>query len=121
MDLVAQTAERGWNALTLPTRYGGGDTGLARARAAALTMMALPGSAYVYQGEELGLEQVDVPPSDRQDPAWFRGGGPGRDGCRVPVPWSGTEPPFGFGPGAGQPWLPMPAHWSTSTVTCPVV
>jgi len=98
------------------TRYGGGGTGLARARAAALTMMALPGSAYVYQGEELGLEQVDVPPSDRQDPAWFRGGGPGRDGCRVPVPWSGTAPPFGFGPGAGQPWLPMPAHWSTSTV-----
>jgi glycosidase len=53
-------------------RYGGGATGLARARRPRSTMMALPGSAYVYQGEELGLEQVDVPPSDRQDPAWFR-------------------------------------------------
>ena len=54
------------------TRYGGGPTGLARARAAALTMMALPGSAYVYQGEELGLEQVEVAPEHRQDPSWFR-------------------------------------------------
>ena len=51
------------------TRYGGGAVGLARARAATLTMLALPGSAYVYQGEELGLEEVDVAPADRQDPA----------------------------------------------------
>ena len=55
------------------TRYGGGTVGVARSRAAVLTMMAMPGSAYVYQGEELGLEQVDVPPELRQDPAYFRG------------------------------------------------
>jgi alpha-glucosidase len=99
------------------TRYGGGDQGLARARAAALTMMALPGSAYVYQGEELGLEQVDVPPELRQDPAYHRGGEPvGRDGCRVPIPWSGTSAPYGFGPGTGQPWLPQPEDWAALTV-----
>jgi alpha-glucosidase len=98
------------------TRYGGGPTGLARARAAALTMMALPGSAYVYQGEELGLEQVDVAPEHRQDPSWFRTGQPGRDGCRVPMPWSGSRAPYGFGPGTDQPWLPMPADWSDLTV-----
>ncbi len=99
------------------TRFGGGEKGLARARAAALTMMALPGSAYVYQGEELGLEQVDVPHEHRQDPAYFRGAEPeGRDGCRVPLPWSGSEPPYGFGPGEGQPWLPMPADWAPLTV-----
>ncbi len=72
------------------TRYGGGPAGVARGNAAALTMLALPGSAYVYQGEELGLEQVDVPVELRQDPAFFRGAEPeGRDGCRVPIPWSG--------------------------------
>ena len=98
------------------TRYGGGATGLARARAAALTMMALPGSTYVYQGEELGLEQVDVAPDFRQDPSWFRTGEPGRDGCRVPMPWSGTAAPYGFGPGTEQPWLPMPAEWADLTV-----
>ena len=98
------------------TRYGGGPIGLARARAAALTMMALPGSAYVYQGEELGLEQVDVAPEDRQDPSYFRGRGVGRDGCRVPLPWSGAEAPYGFGPGSGQPWLPQPADWDALTV-----
>ena len=90
------------------SRYGGGRTGLDRARAAMLTMMALPGSAYVYQGEELGLEQVDVAPEHRQDPSYLRTGEAGRDGCRVPIPWSGTSAPFGFGPGDDQPWLPQP-------------
>jgi alpha-glucosidase len=98
------------------TRYGGGATGVARARAAAMTMMALPGSAYLYQGEELGLEQVDVAPEHRQDPAWFRTGEAARDGCRVPVPWSGGTAPYGFGPGPGQPWLPMPDDWAALTV-----
>jgi alpha-glucosidase len=98
------------------TRYGGGTTGLARARAAVLTMMALPGSAYVYQGEELGLEQVDVAPEHREDPAFHRTGVVGRDGCRVPIPWSGEKPPFGFGPGEGQPWLPQPESWAELTV-----
>ncbi|MFT3874097.1 MAG: glycoside hydrolase family 13 protein [Nocardioides sp.] len=98
------------------TRYGGGEVGLARARAAALAMLALPGSAYLYQGQELGLGQVDVPPAARQDPLWFRTGEVGRDGCRVPVPWSGDEPPFGFGSGEGQPWLPQPDEWVDLTV-----
>jgi alpha-glucosidase len=99
-----------------PTRYGGGARGLARARAATLTMLALPGSAYLYQGEELGLEEVDVPPELRQDPAWFRTGVAGRDGARVPIPWRGARTPFGFGPGRVTPWLPMPDTWASLTV-----
>ena len=98
------------------TRYGGGAVGLARARAATLTMLALPGSAYLYQGEELGLEQVDVAPEHRSDPFWLRTGHVGRDGCRVPIPWSGEAPPFGFGPGDGQPWIPQPTAWAALTV-----
>ncbi|MCL8027659.1 glycoside hydrolase family 13 protein [Nocardioides bruguierae] len=103
------------------TRYGGGTQGLARARAATMTMLALPGSAYLYQGEELGLEQVDVAPEDRTDPSWLRTKDTdapeiGRDGCRVPMPWSGDSAPFGFGPGTGQPWLPQPSGWGSLTV-----
>ena len=100
------------------SRYGGGDNGLRRARAAVLTMMALPGSAYVYQGEELGLEQVDVHPGHREDPSFHRTAGEeeGRDGCRVPIPWRGQVAPFGFGPGEGQPWLPMPEWFASRTV-----
>jgi alpha-glucosidase len=85
--------------------------GLRRARAAAALMLALPGSAYLYQGEELGLPEATTLPDDvRQDPTWERSGHTvrGRDGCRVPVPWAGGEPSFGFGPGAA-PWLPQPA------------
>ncbi|MCU7729103.1 glycoside hydrolase family 13 protein [Actinoplanes sp. KI2] len=99
------------------TRYGGGATGVRRARAAALLMLALPGGAYVYQGEELGLPEVtDLPAELRQDPTFLRtrGADPGRDGCRVPLPWSGTAPPFGFGPGTA--WLPQPAEWARLTV-----
>jgi alpha-glucosidase len=98
------------------TRYGGGPVGLARARAATLTMLALPGSAYLYQGEELGLEQVDVEPEHRQDPSWFRTGEPGRDGCRVPIPWGGDRAPYAFGPGSDQPWIPQPEDWAPLTV-----
>jgi alpha-glucosidase len=79
-------------------------------------MLALPGSAYLYQGEELGLEEVDVPPERRQDPYWFRTGKPGRDGCRVPIPWRGTRSPYGFGPGWTEPWLPQPDDWAPLTV-----
>ncbi|WP_371643365.1 MULTISPECIES: alpha-amylase family glycosyl hydrolase [unclassified Streptomyces] len=99
------------------TRYGGGAQGLARARAAALLMLALPGSAYVYQGEELGLpEVVDLPDEVRQDPSFVRSAGQDglRDGCRIPLPWSGEEPPYGFGP-AGS-WLPQPADWAPLSV-----
>lgn len=93
--------------------------GTRRARAAALLTAALPGSLYLYQGDELGLPEVeDLPPEAVQDPMHERSGGvdPGRDGCRVPLPWSGSEPPFGFGPGTGQPWLPQPADWASRTV-----
>ncbi|MCW2791071.1 MAG: malL [Nocardioides sp.] len=99
-----------------PTRYGGGAQGLARARAATLTMLGLPGSSYLYEGEELGLEQVDVAAEHREDPSWFRTGEPGRDGCRVPLPWAGDHPPYGFGPGTGQPWIPQPTDWAPLTV-----
>ncbi|MEU7553917.1 glycoside hydrolase family 13 protein [Streptomyces sp. NPDC044571] len=99
------------------TRYGGGAQGLARARAAALLMLALPGSAYVYQGEELGLpEVVDLPDEVRQDPSFFKENGQDglRDGCRVPIPWSGDEAPYGFGTGGS--WLPQPAEWAALSV-----
>jgi alpha-glucosidase len=95
--------------------------GTRRARAAALLTMALPGSVYVYQGEELGLWEVeDIPDELRQDPIWRRTGGtdPGRDGSRVPLPWSGLEPPFGFSPpgATSEPWLPQPKEWRDLTV-----
>jgi alpha-glucosidase len=95
--------------------------GTHRARAAALLTMALPGSVYVYQGEELGLWEVqDIPDELRQDPIWHRthGADPGRDGCRVPLPWSGIEPPFGFSPAGAlhEPWLPQPKEWRDLTV-----
>ena len=99
-----------------PTRYGGGRVGLDRARASTMTMLALPGSAYLYQGEELGLEEVDVPPENWQDPLARRTGKAGRDGCRVPIPWGGNEPPFGFGPDGTIPWIPQPASWAALTV-----
>ena len=93
--------------------------GARRAAAAALLMLALPGGAYVYQGEELGLPEVEDLPADvLQDPrSWQTGPEHTRDGCRVPIPWSGSEPPYGFSPaGAAEPWLPMPATWSGLTV-----
>ncbi|MGW6917279.1 glycoside hydrolase family 13 protein [Kitasatospora sp. NPDC054939] len=94
--------------------------GLRRARAATLLMLALPGSAYIYQGEELGLPDVtDLPDEVRQDPSFFRQAGQDgyRDGCRVPIPWSGTEAPYGFGPNPGGPsWLPQPAEWAGLSV-----
>jgi alpha-glucosidase len=92
--------------------------GTRRARAAALLTMALPDAVYIYQGDELGLWEVeDIPDELRQDPIWLRTDGedPGRDGCRVPLPWSGVEPPFGFTDG-GQPWLPQPKEWRDLTV-----
>jgi alpha-glucosidase len=95
--------------------------GVRRARAAALLMLALPGGAYIYQGEELGLPEVeDLPEDVLQDPGWEQSGHTirGRDGCRVPLPWSGVEPPFGFSPkGAiASPWLPQPDSWGALTV-----
>src|SRR3954469_1496542 len=93
--------------------------GTVRARAAALLMLALPGGAYVYQGDELGLPDVEDIPEDRlQDPIWHRSQHiiRGRDGCRVPLPWSGDAPPFGFSPDGVRTWLPQPASWRMLTV-----
>ncbi len=84
--------------------------GLRRARAATALMLALPGAAYLYQGEELGLpDSTDMPDAFRQDPAFHRTGGGelGRDGCRVPMPWVKDAPAFGFG-STGGTWLPQP-------------
>ncbi|MBC7559024.1 MAG: glycoside hydrolase family 13 protein [Dermatophilaceae bacterium] len=88
--------------------------GLRRARAATALMLALPGSSYLYQGEELGLpDSTDMPDEVRQDPTWARSGHTerGRDGCRVPMPWEADRPSYGFGP-ADQTWLPQPASYA---------
>ncbi len=117
------------------TRYGREDSGFAftrkrfgtptdlalgtrRARAAALLTAALPGCLYVYQGDELGLPEVELPREVLQDPMHARSGGvdPGRDGCRVPLPWSGTAAPYGFGTVAASTWLPQPGDWAPLTV-----
>lgn len=104
------------------TRYSTDlELGRRRARAAALLEFALPGGAYVYQGDELGLDEVeDLPAEALQDPTWERSGHTvkGRDGCRVPIPWSGSEPPYGFGPAepGTQPWLPQPGSWADVSV-----
>ncbi|MDO8145317.1 MULTISPECIES: alpha-amylase family glycosyl hydrolase [unclassified Isoptericola] len=90
------------------------ELGLRRGRAATLLMLGLPGSAYLYQGEELGLpEHTTMPNEVRQDPAHFRthGAEAGRDGCRVPLPWEADAPGFGFGP-TDETWLPQPDSYA---------
>jgi alpha-glucosidase len=116
------------------TRYGRADTrripgvsgpelgpvderlGRRRARAAALLTLALPGSAYIYQGDELGLADAEIPTAARQDPIWVRSGGRrwGRDGTRVPLPWTTDGGSYGFGDGGA--WLPQPAGWGSHAV-----
>nr|WP_298805280.1 glycoside hydrolase family 13 protein [uncultured Pseudokineococcus sp.] len=108
-----------------PTEEPDLDLGRRRARAAVVLTAALPGVLYVYLGEELGLEEVeDIPAERRSDPIYRRSGGtdPGRDGSRVPLPWSGDAPPFGFSPArradgspAAEPHLPQPAGWGPLT------
>jgi len=122
-DVVRHASRLGLPA-DIPQGYGIGPNtvgkpdpalGLRRARAASALMLALPGSAYVYQGEELGLpEVIDLPDDARQDPTWFRTDGEkyGRDGCRVPLPWTSDGPAFGFSD-TGASWLPQPAEWAT--------
>jgi alpha-glucosidase len=99
------------------TRYGGGSVGMTRALAMALVMLALPGAVFVYNGEELGLANVELPDEALRDPVWERSGHTrrGRDGCRVPMPWDGDAPPFGFSANPDT-WLPIPAAWSSLTV-----
>jgi len=93
-----------------PSRYGGGAVGLDRARAMALVTLALPGAVFLYNGQELGLANVELPDEALRDPTWERSGHTvrGRDGCRIPIPWRGDTPPFGFSASADT-WLPMPA------------
>ncbi|TDU86941.1 alpha-glucosidase [Kribbella voronezhensis] len=111
------------------TRYAGGapgagpgdvEVGLARARAAALLMLALPGSVYLYQGEELGLPEVtDLPEEVLADPMFHRSNGVrrGRDGCRVPLPWASGADHFGFSATASStPWLPQPGWFAQHAV-----
>ena len=90
--------------------------GAEEARALALFLFALPGSCYVYNGQELGLPDAELADSDRQDPSFLRTKGEtkGRDGARVPMPWSGQVTPFGFS--SGKPWLPLPTSWKDLTV-----
>jgi alpha-glucosidase len=100
-----------------PTRYGGGAVGLARAKAMALLMLALPGAAFIYNGEELGLPNVELPDEALRDPVWERSGHTrrGRDASRVPMPWAGDAPPFGFSTNPDT-WLPLPPEWAELTV-----
>src|SRR5207302_8198276 len=96
----------------LRTRFGSEQ----RARAAALLLLALPGTAFLYAGQELGLEEVELADELRQDPIFFRTGGvrKGRDGCRVPIPWEAEQPGHGFT--EAKPWLPIPPEWSAQAV-----
>ena len=90
--------------------------GAKASRALALFVMALPGSCYIYNGQELGLPDAQLRDEDRQDPSFFRSKGLtlGRDGGRVPMPWNGDQTPFGFS--SALPWLPMPQEWKDLTV-----
>ncbi|MET3946836.1 alpha-glucosidase [Arthrobacter sp. UYCu512] len=105
------------------TRFGGGNVGALRARAALVALLGLPGPAYLYQGQELGLPEVDVPLEARVDPMWARGG-VCRDGARVPLPWTADSAlNHGFSlaePAAAvqtsAPWLPVPADWGAHAV-----
>jgi alpha-glucosidase len=99
------------------SRHGDGPVGARRARAMALVQLALPGAVCVYNGEELGLPSIDVPDWALQDPIWECSGHThrGRDGHRVPLPWEGHAPPFGFSPGP-QSWLPMPREWARLSI-----
>ncbi|MFC7861874.1 glycoside hydrolase family 13 protein [Arthrobacter koreensis] len=90
--------------------------GLARARAATLLMLALPGGVYLYQGEELGLpDHTLIQEEFRQDPTFHRSKGLriGRDGSRVPLPWRADAPSYGFS-STGKSWLPQPDVWGAN-------
>ncbi|MGA7203037.1 MAG: glycoside hydrolase family 13 protein [Specibacter sp.] len=92
------------------------ELGRQRAAAASLFMLGLPGAAYLYQGEELGLpDHTTLPDTSRQDPTFARTGGEriGRDGCRIPLPWRGDATGFGFSDGLSAPWLPQPEQWGS--------
>jgi alpha-glucosidase len=94
------------------------ELGTRRARALALVLLALPGAAYIYNGQELGLPNVDdLPDEALQDPIWERSGHTvrGRDGCRIPIPWT-TGANLGFTKARAKPWLPIPKQWADLSV-----
>ncbi|GAA3958949.1 glycoside hydrolase family 13 protein [Gordonia caeni] len=107
-------AEAGEDAWSAENALG---IGIARARAMALVELALPGTVFIYNGAELGLPNATLPDEALVDPVWARSGHTdrGRDGCRVPMPWEGDEPPYGFS-STPDTWLPMPADWGRFTV-----
>ncbi len=126
-DVIRHASRLGFDPVPGPVQMSGigvGDpqpdaaVGLRRARAATTVMLALPGSSYLYQGEELGLpEATELPDEARQDPVWEKSGhtARGRDGCRVPMPWQGDAPSYGFGP-SQRSWLPQPAAYAALAV-----
>lgn len=124
-DVIRAATRFGYPAgTTLPYGIGAHDPqpdtalGRRRARAAVALMLALPGAAVLYQGDELALPEVtDLPDDARRDPVWRSSGGAdrGRDGCRVPLPWTHAGPSHGFGPGAAL-WLPQPQGWGRYAV-----
>ena len=109
VDAAATWVFENHDVTRLATRYGPDG-----ARAACLLLLALPGAVFLYAGQELGLEEVELPDELRQDPIFFRTNGArkGRDGCRVPMPWEHDRPGFGFT--TGTPWLPVPDEWSAA-------
>ncbi|MDO7868372.1 glycoside hydrolase family 13 protein [Nocardioides jiangxiensis] len=114
--------ESSWDRLRWADEKADLDLGVRRARAAALFILGLPGTVYVYQGEELGLPEVeDVPAEARQDPTFRQSdnGDVGRDGCRIPIPWGGDGAAAGFSPAGttATPWLPQPEGWSAYSAT----
>jgi len=124
-DVVRHASRLGFPVETKqPNGIGVGDPqpnaalGFRRARAATTLMLALPGSSYLYQGEELGLpDSTDIPDEARQDPTWARSGHTvrGRDGARVPMPWESDQPSHGFS-ASGRTWLPQPASYAALAV-----
>ena len=122
-DVVRHASRLGLD-LSLPRPNGIGaddpqpdaELGLRRARAATTLMLALPGGAYIYQGEELGLpEHTSLPDEVRQDPTFARSNELGRDGCRIPMPWVADAPSLGFGP-SERTWLPQPPAYAALAV-----
>ena len=105
------------------TRLGGGAEGVAAARALTMVTAFLPGSMYIYQGDELGLQDCPVPPEARRDPIWRRSGftNPGRDAARVPMPWDSMQTNFGFSTAAANDlWLPISPDWRPTSAAAQI-
>jgi len=121
-ELLAVTTRHGrlpaWVHGSHDVRRAASRWGPAGARAVLMVMLALPGAVYLYAGDELGLPEVDLPDDAIRDPVYRRSGGTdrGRDGARVPLPWTTGPAPYGFGPAGSTPWLPQPPDWGSWSV-----